>query len=124
MFNFSDDAKGEFRRVELLTGPWSPTSLVGGREGTDCRGDPGSGRACVRGGSALAGLFPTSIRLATRDAAGGNDSADKENGDRGMRVRSDRDRGHTACNGSTGVAGAGDQGQACGCCSTRRGWHG
>ena len=40
MFDVNDDAKGEFRRVEVLTGPLP--SLVGGGEGTDRRGDPGS----------------------------------------------------------------------------------
>ena len=65
MFDANDDAKGELRRVEVLTGPSPSPSLVGGGEGTDRRGDPGSRCPRVRGGSALAGLFAAGIRLAT-----------------------------------------------------------
>ena len=66
MFDVNDDAKGEYRRIEVLTGPGPPAALVGGAEGADRRGDPGAGSARVRGGAALAGLLAAGIRLATR----------------------------------------------------------
>jgi transposase-like protein len=64
MFDANDDAKGEFRRVEVLTGPsrrrrWSAEEKARIVEET-LAPDPR-----VRGGSALAGLFAAGIRLAT-----------------------------------------------------------
>jgi hypothetical protein len=45
MFDINDDAKGAFRRIEVLTGPGPASPLVRGPEGPDRCGDPGTGSA-------------------------------------------------------------------------------
>ena len=46
MFDVNDDAKGEYRRVEVLTGPGRRRRWSADGEGTDCRGDPGTRGTC------------------------------------------------------------------------------
>jgi hypothetical protein len=61
MFDVNDDAKSEYRRVEVLRGQ---VNVVSGRRmrGTDCRGDAGAGRACVGSRATLADLFAAGLR--------------------------------------------------------------
>ena len=70
MFDVSDDAKGEFRRIEVLTGPgrrrrWSADERRPGSSQRPWRQD-----TRVRGCAALADLLAAGIWLATSHAAG------------------------------------------------------
>ena len=115
MFDVNDDAKGEYRRVEVLTGPGRRRRWSADGEGTDCRGDPGTRGTCVRGCATLADLFAAGLWLATRDAPGLAERA-------GKRQRRQRpasvpivSEAIPAATVQRAVCGARDRGQACRC---------
>ena len=116
MFDVNDDAKGEFRRIEVLTGPgrrrrWSAeekarivaeTLVPGARVSEVAR----RWQIC----SQQVFGWRRAMRAGLAERAAENDNAGN------ARLRSDRERSHSGCNGSTrGVCGAGDRGQACRC---------
>ena len=82
MFDVNDDAKGGFRRVEVLTGPGRRRRWSADEKARIVAETLAPGSARVRGCAAVAGLFAAGIRLATRDAPGlaeraqDNDTAD------------------------------------------------
>ena len=70
MFDVNDDAKGGFRRVEVLTGPGRRRRWSAEEKARIVEETLAPGARVSRGGSALAGLFAAGIRLATRSAVG------------------------------------------------------
>ena len=115
MFDVNDDAKGDYRRVEVLTGPgrrrrWSAdekarivaeTLVPGARVSEVAR----RWQICSQ---QVFGWRTRTLRL----AAGGR--ANRPAAD--ARLRSDRDRGHSDCTVTRGVCRCEDRGRACRCC--------
>ncbi len=80
MFDVNDDARGGFRRIEVLTGPGRRRPLVGGGEGADRRGDAGARRAGFPCSAGLAGLSSAGLRVAARitQRCGGDAARDSD----------------------------------------------
>jgi transposase-like protein len=116
MFDINDDAKGKYRRVEVLTGPGRRRRWSADEKARIVAETLAPGARVSEVARALASLFAAGIRLATRNAAGlvercrDNDNADN------AQLRPDRERNYSGGNGSTrDVCRAGDRGQTCRC---------
>ena len=69
MFDVKDDAKGGFRRIEVLTGPARRRRWSAEEKARIVAETLVPGARVVRGCSALAALFAAGVRLATRGAS-------------------------------------------------------
>src|SRR6478672_8411656 len=116
MFDVNDDAKSEYRRIEVLTGPgrrrrWSAdekarivaeTLMPGARVSEVAR----RWQVC----SQQVFGWRRAMRQDLANVAGPTTTPGN------VQLRSDRERSHSGCDGSThGVCRSGDRGQACRC---------